>query len=501
WSFFKSPPPSDSTAKPPPATARFLTGRVVLEGRPVPKARVRFPGRADFELTKADGTFQIAVPSNKPHRITAWKEGCLIGGSLATDEPLSIKLTRLPDRDFKDYAWVDPTPNPEGEHNCGNCHPEIHDQWRSSAHARSASNPRFLNLLDGTDRHGEPDSGWNLLKDHPHGAGVCVACHAPTVAFDDPAYQDLRKAGGVDAHGVHCDYCHKIQSASVADVGKTHGRFGLGLLRPEEGQLFFGPLDDVDRGEDVYSPLYESSEYCASCHEGVVFGVHVYGTYSEWLESPARAAGKQCQSCHAAPTGMTNLAPGRGGLERDPRTLGDHRFHGGHAGTLKKCLKLSIKATKRDGTWLVQAEVLAENVGHRVPTGFIDRHLILAIQGFGDGQVAHLKGPTISSARAGEELSAAAGKIYAKLLTDKEGNVPVPFWRARNDFKDTRLYPGKPDLVEVVFPGNVRELRVRLLYRRFWATVAKEKKWPDNEVVVVDVRLPLSRGELRWKSR
>ena len=31
----------------------------------------------------------------------------------------------------------------------------------------------------------------------------------------------------------------------------------------------------VDRGEDVYSPLYSQSRYCAACHEGTVFGVHV----------------------------------------------------------------------------------------------------------------------------------------------------------------------------------------------------------------------------------
>ena len=68
-------------------------------------------------------------------------------------------------------------------------------------------------------------------------------------------------------------------------------------------QLFFGPLDDVDRGEDAFSPLYRESRYCASCHEGIVFGVHVYSTYSEWLSSPARRAGKQCQDCHMAPTG------------------------------------------------------------------------------------------------------------------------------------------------------------------------------------------------------
>jgi len=32
----------------------------------------------------------------------------------------------------------------------------------------------------------------------------------------------------------------------------------------------------------------------------------------------------------------------------------------------------------------------------------------------------------------------------------------------------------------------LRELRVRVLYRPFWEEVAREKDWPDDEVVVVD---------------
>src|SRR5206468_1854550 len=82
---------------------------------------------------------------------------------------------------------------------------------------------------------------------------------------------------------------------------------------PERGQLFFGPLDDVDRGEDVASAFQRDSRFCAACHEGTVFGVPVYTTYSEWTESPAGRRGQSCQGCHLAPTGtLTNLAPGLG---------------------------------------------------------------------------------------------------------------------------------------------------------------------------------------------
>src|SRR5262249_50050791 len=156
--------------------------------------------------------------------------------------------------------------------------------------------------------------------EHPLGVAVCASCHAPAIPDRDPALFDLNEVNGVAALGVHCDYCHKIAGPEKGELGLTHGRYQLRLLRPKEGQLFFAPLKDVDRGEDAYSPFYRSSRYCAACHEGVVFGVHVYSTYSEWRQSPAAILGQQCQDCHMKPTGqMTNIAPGKGGIERNPQ--------------------------------------------------------------------------------------------------------------------------------------------------------------------------------------
>src|SRR5262249_40322981 len=209
-----------------------------------------------------------------------------------------------------------------------------------------------------------------------------TACHAPTVLHGDPAYFDLSKTQGVARHGVHCDFCHKIADAGLGTIGLTHGRFGLQLLRPAEGQLFFGPLDDVDRGEDSFSPLYKASRYCASCHEGTVFGVHVYGTHSEWLASPARKEGKQCQTCHMRPTGkMTNIAPGHGGIERDPKTLANHRFFAGsQLDMLRHAIQVSVSFDGDKSLRRLSIELRAGDVGHRVPTGFIDRHLVLIVE-------------------------------------------------------------------------------------------------------------------------
>jgi hypothetical protein len=467
---------------------REFRGMVIGEEGPVEGACVHWQGIRESVRSDANGRFRLAEASGG-RRITASKDGYFIAGARPDSSPLQLLLKPLPAEDHPAYEWVDPAPG--GRDHCGSCHGEIYREWAASGHARSATGRHFRNLYEGTDWRGQPDANWGLLRQYPDGAGVCASCHAPAVAHDDPAVFDLRKVRGIAAQGVHCDYCHKISSAGEGTLGLTHGRFGLRLLRPTpgNGQLFFGPLDDVDRGEDAYSPLYRDSRYCASCHEGVVFGVHVYSTYSEWLRSPARREGKHCQDCHLTPTGrMTNVAPERGGIERDPRSLGNHRFFdGSQEEMLRRCLRVTVAFNHQEDDLRATLEVRAEDVGHRVPSGFVDRHLLLVAEGFDrdGGPVAARSGPRLP-ALAGPELAGKSGRLYAKLLKDFDGRSPAPFWRADPEPQDTRLTPGEPDVVKFAFPPNLARLRVRVLYRRFWQEVAQAKNWPDRDLTVLD---------------
>ncbi|HEV3203220.1 MAG TPA: cytochrome c3 family protein [Gemmataceae bacterium] len=456
-------------------------GQVWDEIGPVAGARVRFKGHKDFALSDAKGNFLLPYRREESAQVTVAKENYFITGAPASPR-LALQLKKLPTEDFEDYCWVDPFPNREKKQNCGNCHGTIFQEWSESRHSRSAANRHLFNLYEGTDWHGNPGKGWNLLTDNPAGAGVCNACHAPTASFEE----DLRRLGEVANRGIHCDYCHKIAEAPLENVGLSHGRYAVKLLRPEYGQLFFGPLDDVDRNEDSYSSLYTESKYCASCHEGVVFGVHVYSTYSEWLQSPAKREGKQCQTCHMAPTGeLKNLAPGKGGINRDPWTLAAHRFPGG-AEMLRRCLQVSVEAERDSQEVRVRLEIRAEGVGHRVPTGFVDRNLILVVEAQ-DSHGKKLKnhsGPKVPE-MAGE-MAGLPGKVFAKQLYDFAGRGPVPFWRADPDFLDTRLWPGRPDRTDFSFPATADRLQIRLIYHRFWPSVAQEKAWPDNDMVLID---------------
>lgn len=470
-----------------PTTSRptYLQGVVLDDSGPISGAAVRFQGDPHFVLSNLDGIFELPDRPKGIRQITAWKEGYLIAGAPSDAQALTLHLKSLPTKDNEGYSWVDSIPDAARPQNCGNCHRQIYDEWSASGHARSASNRRFLNLYDGTDWQGRGHVGWSLRDEHPDGIGVCNACHAPTAPFD----ADLRNLSGVSAHGVHCDFCHKIANASTERVGFTHGRYGFDLLRPSQGQLFFGPLDDVDRGEDAFASVYRDSKYCASCHEGVVFGVPVYTTYSEWLESPARKENKQCQNCHMAPTGMmSNIAPGKGGIERDPHTLGNHRFfEPSQMEMLRRCLLVATNADSQGDFLKVTVRIQADQVGHRVPTGFVDRNLLLVLEAFGPNESPMLPtgGPRLSSL-AGKTWAGKAGKIYAKRLTDFDGKGPVPFWRARPVSEDNRLQPGQPDSLEWQFPSTTNRLRLRVIYRRFWPETARAKAWPEDDLIIVD---------------
>lgn len=459
----------------PASATATLAGQVLDDHGPAAGARVRIKGQALSTRTDAAGRFKLPLPRDGATHVTAHKDGYFIAGARADSVPLTLTLHRLPSADCEDYAWVDPAPG-KGSHNCGNCHGDIYREWQASGHARAAAGRHFRDLYK------------DLLKQNPDGAGVCTSCHAPTVPFGDAAYYDLRKVAGVAAQGVHCDYCHKVADVETGPIGLQHGRFGLKLLRPSAGQLFFGPLDDVDRGDDAFAPLQRSSRYCASCHEGTVFGVHAYSTYSEWLASPARREGKQCQTCHMAPTGtMTNIAPGKGGIARDPRTLANHRFFTrSQEEMLRDCLR--VAATLRHTAAGLQAdvEVRVDGVGHRVPTGFVDRHVVLLVEGRAASENTRLvAGPKLPEV-VGAELSGQPGRLYAKQLQDFDGNRPAHFWQADPQATDTRLQPEQTDRSQFVFAPGTEQVRMRLLYRRFWPQVVKAKGWPDDTQTIVD---------------
>jgi hypothetical protein len=468
---------------------------VVDDMGPVAHASVGYQGQAGRVATDRDGRFCLAKSADA-RRIIAQKPGYRIASAPAK-MPLTLRLERLPSEDNRDYAWIEPHPNSLQPNQCGNCHGEIYREWQSSAHARSATNPKFLHLFAGTDGKSPALKAWNARAEHPDGSAVCAGCHVPTLKSATLEY-DVREAQGDARSGIHCDYCHKVAGVSET-LGTRFGRDALELLRPATGDaIMYGPLDDaVRRGESFAKfPVYKDSRYCAACHEGIVFGVHAYSTYSEWLASPAKQRGQQCQDCHMAPTGtMTNIAPGKGGIERKAATLASHPIVGGEQGKLRQALSLKANARRDQASLRIDIEIVARRVGHRLPTGFADRQLLLIVQAFDDQMrfTDLLHGSKLP--KSAGRWAGSAGALFAKQLTGEAKRTPSPFWLPVFGLVDTRLQPEQPVQSEFHFAQGARRVIVQLWYRRFWQEVADSRGWEDNDLLLHEIRLDCGQGK------
>lgn len=532
-------------------------------GQPVPSASVRLKAMPHAIRSDEAGRFRLAKldPSFRT-RVTAWKDGYYVGGADAWPwrREIEIILTPLPGADRSHYEWLQPaverTPLQARatkialdlaaaisfEHlflplsdrldlGCQDCHGEtVYREWAGSAHALGNRNPRFLSLYNGTDlagnrgmetRYGhsrdygafplrpvpnQPSYGPGYRLDFPKTRGNCAACHLPGAAVENPYGTDPNEVTGVDAQGVHCDFCHKISGVRLdLSTGRPRenlpGVLSIGLTRPEPPeQVFFGPYDDVDVGSDTYLPLIRESAVCAPCHQASFWGVPIYQSFAEWQESAYPAKGVSCQDCHMRPDGSTtNFAPGRGGVERDPETVATHRFPGaGDAPLLKGAVDLHTTVVRSEGRLRVQVAITNDRTGHHVPTDSPLRQLILLVEANGkDGSALPLvEGSTVPDWGGTGDPNAGCyaglpGKGIAKILEDLwTGTKPTAaYWKPARIHSDNRIPAGATDRSLYVFsaPGEgAVEVNARLLYRRAFIDLMDQKGWDVPDILMAE---------------
>jgi hypothetical protein len=147
-------------------------------------------------------------------------------------------------------------------------------------------------------------------------------------------------------------------------------------------------------------------------------------------------------------------------------------------------VKVQTKAAKEGRG--VEVEIVASKVGHRVPTGFVDRHLVLLVDAVdADGRRVNL----VDGAKLGATAGAwkdRAGFIFAKQLIGDRGRTPMPFWLPVSKTEDTRLRPERPDRRKFTFEAAAQRVTVQVWYRRFWPEVAAARGWTDNDLLVVE---------------
>ena len=533
---------------------RIIEGIVRDDEGTVPGAVVRIQTTEHGAVAGSEGEFELAIPESfsGPVKLTAWAKGYFIGGPVEAspgEKDVTISLHRHSQLDNLEYEWLPSFRSAGSGENqgCSECHfrgeaasgPVLPvDEWLKDAHSQSAVNPRFLTLHSGKDMSGrrspstryrrtgdnelfplppdpkEPYYGPGYRLDNPDHTGNCGACHLPAAAINAPFNTDPVSVQGVGAEGVSCDFCHKIWDVRLDSVTGLPSPDKPGVLsyefrRPfKEHQFFAGPLDDIAPGEDTYSKLQESSQFCAPCHFGVFWDTVVYNSYGEWLQSPYshEETGKTCQDCHMPSSGAEFFAhPEKGGLKRDPNTIFSHRMPGARdLDLLQNAVSLTLDAEQLPEGIRVRTKVVNDLTGHHVPTDSPLRHLILVVRAYGsDASELSLKaGPVLpewcgSGNPADGCYAGLPGKVFVKLLEEMWTGVSptAAYWNPTRVVMDTRLGAFESDVGEFLFSapesGDVR-IEAVLLYRRAYKKLMDLKGWSDPDIVMESAAVSIS---------
>ena len=533
---------------------RIIRGIVRDDEGTLPGAVVRIQTTEHSAVTGSKGEFELAVPESfsGPVKLTAWAKGYFIGGPVEASpggKDVTISLHRHSQLDNREYEWLPSFRSAGSGENqgCSECHfrgeaasgPVLPvDEWLKDAHSQSAVNPRFLTMHSGTDMSGrrspstryrrisdnrivplppdpeEPYYGPGYRLDNPDHTGDCAACHVPAAAINAPLNTDPFSVQGVEAEGVTCDFCHKIWDVRLDPVTglpfpERAGVLSYEFRRPFKGHQFFaGPLDDIAPGEDTYSKLQKSSQFCAPCHFGVFWDTVVYDSFGEWLRSPysREGKGKTCQDCHMPSTGAEFFArPEKGGLKRDPNTIVSHRMPGARdLDLLQNAVSLTLEAERLPEGIRVRTKVVNDHTGHHVPTDSPLRHLILVVRAYGsDASELSLKaGPVLpewcgSGDPANGNYAGLPGKVFVKLLEEMWTGVSptAAYWNPTRVVMDTRLGAFESDVGEFLFiapdSGDVR-IEAVLLYRRAYKKLMDLKGWSEPDIVMESAAVSIS---------
>jgi nitrate/TMAO reductase-like tetraheme cytochrome c subunit len=227
---------------------------------------------------------------------------------------------------------------------CGECHKQIYDEWRSSQHAYASISPMF---------HAFEQKFTELTKGTV--GTFCVRCHQQVgTQLGEARETPLWQRAQISREGISCITCHRVKE----QYGKVNGE-----RRVEPGQIFdpvYGSgeksvIQDIIANKESYSvktseggrgnsihngmftnPQMTKSEFCVSCHQVAVnLGIKLEIVWDQFRASPARQAGVTCQDCHMGnvpgkPEGYaTGPSAVVGGKEINPgRRHANHRFIG-----------------------------------------------------------------------------------------------------------------------------------------------------------------------------
>ena len=340
---------------------------------------------------------------------------------------------------------------------CGECHKEIYEEWKASAHHFASFNNQFyrkaIEYMQDTQGSPQP-SKW------------CAGCHDHAVFFNGRFDQPIEpQIDSPEAHaGLACTSCH-----AIVRVDSTMGNNGFTIEYPPLHQLmtsknkairalagFMTYLNPEPHRATFLKPFMteQASEFCSTCHK-VHLDIPVnnyrwfrgFNDYDNWQASGfgegARSfyyppAGKTCVDCHM-PVEASQEAGNRGGQ------IHSHRFPAANT---------AVPSANQDAGQLAAEQKF-------LTSGFISVD-IFAVSPVGSegtaGQTAMIRraggGPKLNSGFAVGEEAEQPADTYIR----DPGEVAAPLDQAR-----LQLKPGSTERVDVVvrtrkighfFPGG-----------------------------------------------
>jgi len=276
---------------------------------------------------------------------------------------------------------------------CSDCHSEVVDEWKGSAHAHSSMNNKVYRASFESFEAARADK-----------TGFCGGCHDPALLLTGTLTdQGLRDADPRAHAGVSCAMCHGLSEPQP--VG--NGSYTLTTAPvPYPDDAVPGSLEA--HRKRVKPSQLGSVRMCTSCHQGTLGpeignpnGLPGIGEPPTWAHSgwagpsldrvdeggPVRT----CVDCH-----MPTVPDGQGGVRRSHAFLGGHTVLAARRGSnalaaltkqLSKAVRLDIAAVRTDAqTWLpaetamlkpgdrFEVDVVVSNVGvgHAFPGGARD---------------------------------------------------------------------------------------------------------------------------------
>ncbi len=348
---------------------RFQSVEVLvrLDDEPTEGITIAQGGREDRWTTGADGIVVVEVDREIEGdlAVIATHPEARTEAEWIWDDTVdvTIDLDRYSPEDNEAYIFQDPGDpgHSPTSAQCGHCHKTIAEDFFSSRHPWSVSNPVLQDLYAGAvaalDTQADCEAaggkwwtgliageevvagercylGDGVLPALNDGCGDdaacdevatvfggCADCHAPGIDGKLGGRDLLEATGFAYTRGIHCDVCHHVESVDDEAPAGIAGR--LRILRPSDPALtpsfgdwrplLFGPHDDIPNPfmGIVQRMVYREPRFCAGCHQldqeillpGLAIDEERWpdGTlpiHTTMSEWEAGTQGVTCQGCH-----------------------------------------------------------------------------------------------------------------------------------------------------------------------------------------------------------